>query len=128
MTRETLIEMMARAMFEDGWSLDPRHPDKEEVWLSEASDWLSNATAALLALEAAGVRMVDDETMLDWRIEVESATESLMGIAGAIQDGKLEGRQDQCYRTRDRLLRLLHQMRASPFSPPAKDTEREGGE
>lgn len=51
------------------------------------------------------------ETLTDWIIEIEMAAESLMGIAGAIQNGDLTGRQDQCYRTKDSLILLLSEMK-----------------
>ena len=57
----------------------------------------------------------------DWIIELEGAAESLMGIAGAIQNGKLEGRQDQCYRTRDSLIRLEARIRAALTKEPSNE-------
>jgi hypothetical protein len=57
MTREELIEVMAQAMLEDELSVDP-HSYFATVWANESDIWLSNAKAALAALEAAGVRLV----------------------------------------------------------------------
>ena len=58
--REKLIEVMARAMLADELAVRPTltfHP----TWEQESDIWLSNARAALTALEAAGVRLVPVE-------------------------------------------------------------------
>lgn len=59
MTREELIEVMAQAMLEDELSVDP-HSDFATVWANESDIWLSNARAALAAIEASGVRLVPE--------------------------------------------------------------------
>ena len=44
-------------------------------------------------------------------VEIEMAIASLNGIAEAIQNKDLAGRQEQCGRTADRLRKLMRQMR-----------------
>ena len=71
------------------------------------------ARSAITALSAARAEAGFVEVpVLELRVEISTAAESLMGIAGAIQRGELDGRQDQCYRTRDRLLKLMETMLA----------------
>ena len=77
-TREQLIEVMARAMLADEMSVKPRS-DFSTVWADEMPIWLSNARAALAALEAAGVRLVP----------VEIAQASWMAAAGLDASGPL---------------------------------------
>jgi hypothetical protein len=57
MTREELIEVMARAMLADELTVRPTLTF-DPAWQQESDIWLSNAKAALAALEAAGVRLV----------------------------------------------------------------------
>ena len=57
MTREELIEVMARAMLADELTVRPTLTF-DPAWQQESDIWLSNAKAALSALEAAGVRLV----------------------------------------------------------------------
>ena len=57
MTREALIEVMARAMLADELTVRPTLTF-DPAWQQESDIWLSNAKAALAALEAAGVRLV----------------------------------------------------------------------
>ena len=57
MTREELIEVMARAMLADELTVRPTLTF-DPTWQQESDIWLSNANAALSAIEAAGVRLV----------------------------------------------------------------------
>jgi hypothetical protein len=61
MTREELIEVMARAMLADELTVRPTLTF-DPAWQQESDIWLSNAKAALAAIEAAieaaGVRLV----------------------------------------------------------------------
>lgn len=57
MTREELIEVMARAMLADELTVRPTLTFNP-TWQQESDIWLSNANAALAAIEAAGVRLV----------------------------------------------------------------------
>lgn len=56
-------------------------------------------------------------------VELEMAEESLMGIAGAIQRNELDGRQDQCYRTRDRLIALQEALKSHRATLNQKDKD-----
>ena len=56
-------------------------------------------------------RTIADEKITDWIVELEMAAASLRGIAEAIQNGTLEGRQDQCNRTRDRLVTMREDLK-----------------
>lgn len=58
MNREQIIEVMARAMLADELKANKPLRDFDETWADERLIWISNATAALLALEAAGQRVV----------------------------------------------------------------------
>lgn len=58
MTREELIEVMARAMLADELTQRPTFTF-DPAWKQESDIWLSNACAALSALEAAGVRLIE---------------------------------------------------------------------
>lgn len=60
MTREELIEVMARAMLADELTVRPTLTF-DPAWQQESDIWLSNAKAALAAIEAAGVRLVPVE-------------------------------------------------------------------
>lgn len=60
MTREELIEVMARAMLADELTVRPTLTF-DPTWQQESDIWLSNANAALAAIEAAGVRLVPVE-------------------------------------------------------------------
>lgn len=69
--RENLIEVMARAMLADELTLRPTltfHP----AWEQESDIWLSNAKAALTALEAAGVRLVPESVTPKMAVCLES--------------------------------------------------------
>ena len=57
MTREELIEVMARAMLADELTVRPTLTF-DPTWQQESDIWLSNANAALAAIEAAGLRLV----------------------------------------------------------------------
>lgn len=58
--REKLLEVMARAMLADELAVRPMLTFNP-AWEQESDIWLSNAKAALTALEAAGVRLVPVE-------------------------------------------------------------------
>ena len=60
MNRDTIIEVMARAMLADELTVRPTFTF-DPTWQQESDIWLSNANAALAALEAAGVRLVPSE-------------------------------------------------------------------
>ena len=80
MTREELIEVMARAMLEDELSVDP-HSDFATVWANESDIWLSNATAALAAIEAAGVRLVPVEVEVEENARLRAALQAIVDNA-----------------------------------------------
>lgn len=59
-TREALVEVIARAMLADELAVRPTLTF-DPAWKQESDIWLSNARAALSALEAAGVRLAPDQ-------------------------------------------------------------------
>lgn len=77
-TREALVELMARAMLADELAVRPTLTF-DPAWKQESDIWLSNATAALAALEAAGVNLMPSTLTKDMCYACMTSDQSATG-------------------------------------------------
>lgn len=87
-TREALVEVIARAMLADELAVRPTLTF-DPAWKQESDIWLSNARAALLALEAAGVRLVPSEPNREMLLKAGATPDGVSPRGGTDYLGKM---------------------------------------